>query len=301
MPIRFVFVTDSHHYPGAPRDFAAPKMLTQSRAVLEAVAPEINALNPDFIVHGGDVLCGGGAFEIPIPIYLQSIEEAADAFDGFRAPAYYVPGNHDCDPVQGSFEAFASRFPIPETVDVVDAAPRLRLALANIYGGDPIRDGEGVWTDALDRALAEAAEKAQNERCAMLLVLHTWVLPDYEPGDGEAFKGVVTGADRLLETVSAHPAIVAVLTGHRHINRIRMYRDFPVIDTACLIGFPVGFREILLEEDGYCRLRFHQLDLPELIRASFDRSTPEANRRWQGEIHDRETEILLPRLREIWR
>jgi hypothetical protein len=49
------------------------------------------------------------------------------------------------------------------------------------------------------------------------------------------------------------PAVIAIFTGHRHINRIRMYRDFLIIDTACLIGFPLGFREVWLTDDGDCR------------------------------------------------
>lgn len=297
MPIRFVFLTDSHHYPGALEDYGAPKMLTQSQTVLDAIVPAVNPLKPDFIVHGGDFLCGGSSFDLPWATYLGSIEEVAAAFAGFEAPAYYVPGNHDSDAEHGSFEPFAKRFPIPDTLKVVDAAPRLRLALANIYHRcNPIEDANGVWTDVLDNALREAAEKAYDEGCAMLLVLHTWVLPSHEEG-----RGILGGADRLLETVKEHPAIVALFTGHRHINRIQMYRDFLVVDTACLIGFPMGFREIELRDDGYFVTRFHQLDLPELIQASYDRSSPEANNIWQGEIHDRDTEILSPRLREIWR
>ena len=82
----------------------------------------------------------------------------------------------------------------------------------------------------------------------MLLFLHTWVLPSHEEG-----KGILDGADRLLKTVKESPAIVALFTGHRHTNRIRMYRDFLTVDTACLIGFPMGFREIQLRDNGYFR------------------------------------------------
>ena len=56
MPIHFVFLADSHHYPNAPKDYGPPKMLTVSRTVMEAAVPAINALHPDFIVHGGDLL-----------------------------------------------------------------------------------------------------------------------------------------------------------------------------------------------------------------------------------------------------
>ncbi|SVD58402.1 uncharacterized protein METZ01_LOCUS411256, partial [marine metagenome] len=75
---------------------------------------------------------------------------------------------------------------------------------------------------------------------------------------------------------------------------------FVVVDTACLIGFPLGFREISLSSDGLLAARFHQLDLPELIRASYDRSSPEVNAGWQGEIGDRDTDLVLPGLRQVW-
>ncbi|MYE89814.1 hypothetical protein F4X33_12540 [Candidatus Poribacteria bacterium] len=297
MSTRFVFLTDSHYYPGAPKDYGAPKMLTKSKTVLDATVPTINPIKPEFIVHGGDFICGGSSFDLPWTTYLQSIEDVATTFDGFEAPLYCVPGNHDSDAQQGSFEAFADRFEIPETLTVVDAAPRLRLATANIYHQcNPIKEGSGVWTDTLDNALREEAEKAYDEGHAMLLFLHAWALP----GDEER-KGMVDGADRLLETVKSSPAIVALFTGHRHINRIRMYRDFLVVDTACLIGYPMGFREVQLRDDGYFETRFHQLPLPALIQESYDKSSPETNNVWCGEIHDRNTEILIPRLKEIWR
>ena len=82
MPIRFVFLTDTHHYPDAPEDYGAPKMLTRSQEVLDAIPPALNAQAFDFVVHGGDFLCGGSSFDLPTETYLRSIDEAAD---GFRA------------------------------------------------------------------------------------------------------------------------------------------------------------------------------------------------------------------------
>ena len=43
MPIRFAFLTDTHHYPDAPEDYGAPKMLTRSQEVLDAIPPALNA------------------------------------------------------------------------------------------------------------------------------------------------------------------------------------------------------------------------------------------------------------------
>ena len=155
MPIRFAFLTDTHHYPDAPEDYGAPKMLTRSQEVLDAIPPALNAQAFDFVVHGGDFLCGGASFDLPTDTYLRSVDEAATAFARIEAPFYSIPGNHDCDAQSGSFAGFAARFPYPDPLTVVDAAPRLRLALANVFHDcDVFEQGAGVWTDALDDACA---------------------------------------------------------------------------------------------------------------------------------------------------
>ena len=76
--------------------------------------------------------------------------------------------------------------------------------------------------------------------------------------------------------------MVAAFTGHRHINRIRTLGDLVVVDTACMIGYPFGFREIALDGEGWMTCRFHQLDLPELTRRSYGRSDELSNDRWRG-------------------
>ena len=153
MSTRFVFVTDSHYYPDALKDFGAPKMLTRGRPVMEAVVPAVNALQPDFIVHGGDLLCGGSSVELPRETYLRSIGEVAEVFAGFEAPFYCIPGNHDADAQHGSFADFQKQFSLPQPLTIVEAAPHLQLALSHIYHQcDPIEAGSGVWTDEFDLA-----------------------------------------------------------------------------------------------------------------------------------------------------
>ena len=297
MSVEFVFLTDSHHYPDAPKDFGPPKMLTASSQVLQAIIPAVNALNPQFIVHGGDIICGGGAFDMPRPTYLRALEETHTAFAGFNAPAYYIPGNHDCDSQEYCFDLFLEKFAAPQTLRVVKVTPRLHLALANVYQ-EGWRDtgGHGIWNDQLDDQLQKAAQKAYTEGTAVLLMLHPWVLAGHKED-----SGLLTNATKLMSTITAHPAIVAVFTGHLHTNRIRFYRDILIVDTACLIGFPMGLRRIRLRDDGYMTTHFHTLDLPDLMQRSYQRSEPLQNERWQGEIHDRNTTVLLPRLRNLWR
>ena len=295
MPIRFALLTDSHYHPQAEHDYGAPKMLTHSREILDSIPDAVNALHPDFVVHAGDLLCGGSSFDLPTHLYERSVDEVADVLASIEAPFYCVPGNHDCDAQSGSMEGFARRFALPNPLTTVDVGPRLRLALANVYHDcNGVEEGSGIWTDVLDEHLRTAARDAERDSCVLMLVLHTWVLPDHTPN-----RGVIKRVETLIETLISHRAIAAVFTGHRHLNRIRMYRDIIVIDTACIVGFPLGFRLVELDDDGLLKTRFHTLPLPELNAASYARSSAWENERWQGEIHDRDTEILLPRLGQI--
>ena len=124
----------------------------------------------------------------------------------------------------------------------------LRLALANVFHDcDVFEKGSGVWTDALDDALRAAAAQALGRwlrPCCSSSTLG--ILPDFAWD-----RGVVEGATRLVKTLDESPAIIAAFTGHRHINRITAYRDYLVVDTACLIGFPLGYRCVTLSADGF--------------------------------------------------
>jgi hypothetical protein len=295
MAVRFALLADSHYHPAAPKDFAPPKLLTRGPEILTATVPAVNALSPEFILHVGDLLCGGGSFELSRAQYERSLHDVATAYAGFNAPLHCVPGNHDCDAQDHRYGDFARTFHTPHVLDVVELAPRLRLVRAHIF-----RDGEadgGTWTDALDEALRGADAEARADGVVLVLMLHAWI----HPGVGDQpTGGIITNAARLQETLAQCPTVAATFSGHRHANRIRLFRDYLCIDTACLIGYPLGFREITISDDGWLTARWHTLDLPEILAHSAGLSAEERNQRWAGEFGDRDTTVLLPRARAIW-
>ena len=290
----FIVLADTHYHPAAPKDFAPPKLLTRAPEILAATVPAVNALSPEFIIHVGDLLCGGGSFDLTPKQYEHSLQDVAATYAGFDAPLHCVPGNHDCDAQQYRFGDFARTFGTPGIFDVVDVAPRLRLARAHIF-----RDGEaggGTWTDALDEALRAADAEARSESTVLLLMLHSWV----HAGVGAPDKGIITNAAQLQTTLAECPAVAATFSGHRHTNRVRLFRDYVCIDTACLIGYPLGFRQITITDDGWLTSRWHTIDLPEILATSSQLADEEHNHRWEGEVGDRDTTVVLPRARSTW-
>lgn len=297
MSVTFTLLTDTHLWPTAPADFGAPKMLTAGEAIHEAAIPAVNALSPDFVLHGGDLLCGGSSFDLASAEYDRSLADAVDFFGRFDAPFYCVPGNHDCDAQTWSFDAFHDAFGTSAPLMIDGVAPGIRLARANVFLGDTREYGAGQWTDEHDEALRDADRSALADGASLILCLHTWLLPDEDPAPGADGRGCVAGADRLLATVSECPSIAVVLTGHRHLNRITAYRDFLVVDTAALIGYPFGFREITISDDGWLSTCFHTLDLPDVAARYFEREDRGEPTHWAGQPHDRNIDILVPRLR----
>ena len=115
---KFVFLTDTHYWTDAPKDYGAPKMLTKGREIHDAIPPAVNALDPDFVVHGGDFLCGGSSFDLPTDIFEQSIRDVRKTFDRLSSPFYPIPGNHDCDAQTWKFDAFNAAFDVPDLLSV---------------------------------------------------------------------------------------------------------------------------------------------------------------------------------------
>lgn len=296
---RFVFITDSHYWPDAPKDYGAPKMLTHGRPIHEALVPTINALNPDFVLHGGDFLCGGSSFDLPTATYRRCVSEVRTFFNDIEAPFYLVPGNHDCDAQTWKFDVFHAAFDSSDVLPVKDVSATLRLALANVFTGDTEAEGSGEWTDAHDEALREANRAALADDTPLVLCLHPWLLPDAPPPPDSEGRGCVKGSARALATVSECASVVAVFTGHRHVNRITAYRDFLIIDTACLIGYPFGFREVTLSDEGWFSTKFHRLELPDVMAAYRARDDAGEDADWEGQPHYLDCEVLIPRLRDI--
>ncbi len=294
MSVRFAVLADTHYHPAAPKDFAPPKLLTQGPEILAATVPAVNALRPDFILHVGDLLCGGGSFELTGAQYEQSLADVAAAYERFSAPVYCVPGNHDCDAQACAYGDFIDTFRAPKPFDVIDIAPGLRLARAHVFS-DGEADG-GTWTARLDTALRKADHVARQEGVALLFMLHPWIRPGTGPSPT---KGVITNAGRLQQALAECVSVVATFSGHRHANRLRVTRDYISIDTACLIGYPLGFRMITITEDAWLTATWHTLDMPSVGALAEALGSVQDKEHWAGEFGDRNNTVLLPRMRAL--
>ena len=111
MAFKIAFITDTHLYPEAPQNFGGGILLQEdSIEIYEAVVQQVSDFRPDVIIHGGDIVCGGDSFEMPMSNYQIALDHAQMLGEQLSAPVYYIPGNHDLDPESGDKTKYLQRF-----------------------------------------------------------------------------------------------------------------------------------------------------------------------------------------------
>ena len=112
-PFKFAFITDTHLYPEAPQNFAGGlQQQEKSYALYEKLIEQLNAFDPAFVVHGGDIVCGGQSFDMSAEEYVVALNIAHSLGEKLNMPCYYIPGNHDLNPETGTKEMYIERFGI---------------------------------------------------------------------------------------------------------------------------------------------------------------------------------------------
>ncbi len=241
---RFIHLTDLHlSTPDAPD----PHLHSETAATLAGVLERIRALTPapDFIVLSGDLTNrGDGASyrllrrmlaELPVPV----------------VPAL---GNHDRRAgFRAAFEGHGADPEAPLFHHRVLAGLHV-IALDSLVPG---RVGGGIGPDqfaALDTALQSHADLPR------LLVCHH---PPHAAG-ALAWEALnAADSDRLAERLRGR-GVVAMLSGHVHMNRVRSWHGIPVVVNMGLhatvdvleprdmvIRQGTGFADCRLDADGF--------------------------------------------------
>jgi len=150
---RFAFITDLH-YKG-------------DRAFVQSVVNTINALKPDFVCFGGDLIEDRGF-----------VPEALDILSGIQAPIYGVPGNHDYwsradfRPYQECFAANGGAWLMNDYRDLAGGRMRLIGLACNRYAEPPLPLKPGAKNIVLMHYPAWV-KKFADQRCDLLLAGHS--------------------------------------------------------------------------------------------------------------------------------
>jgi len=198
-----------------------------------AAAAEMAAVEPDAVVVKGDVCSRGTAEEV------AAFEACYRPLFGDRL--HLVPGNHD---VAGPEVLLPGG---PRSLDVPGA--RFALLDTTIAG----RASGTVGPDQLDWLDDACAAAGDDGRAVVVAGHHHAYDPGAGPPDGEYFGIDPAASARLAAVIARRPAVVAVLAGHTHRNRVRRFAvtgGLPWIEVAAVKDFPGTWAEYRVFDGG---------------------------------------------------
>ena len=187
--LSLLHITDLHLLPDPGARLLGVDTTDSLRAVLRQAFAE---RTPAAVIVSGDVTHHGDA-----ATYERCLRLLRAHHDG---PVLLLPGNHDESGAMGAF---------------LDQPAELDLPGWRVIGVDSHADGrpEAMLTDAEREGLAEACERARRAGKAVMLAVHH---PPIAVGCPWLDKDRIQNGDELLEWLSEHTTVTAMVFGHAH-------------------------------------------------------------------------------------
>ena len=205
---RFIHLTDLHiSHP----DLEDSHLQSDTTATLERVVAALNGMDqqPDFIAVSGDLTNHGDE---------QSYVLVRDLLEPLKAPVVLALGNHD---KRAGFNAVFS--------DGMEDTPFFHDSLQGDLHVITLDSAvPGRIAGALDDAQFDYLEQAFTRHPEVPKIIMVHHPPRLDP-DELAWASLDQGStDRLAETLKGQN-VVAILTGHIHVNRVAHWNGIPVI------------------------------------------------------------------------
>ena len=288
IPFKFAFITDTHLYPNAPQNFAGGlQQQKNSVALYEKLIEQLNVFDPAFVVHGGDIVCGGKSFDMSTEEYEDALQTVQQLGERIEAPCYYIPGNHDLDPETGSKAAYIERFGINGMGSTCFVQENIRFILLDAQEVPEDLTHGYVSTNQLawvEREMKKAADYGEE----IFFFSHQLPFPSVE------FQGVgsrIANSAEMLEIVAPFEKhILGFFCGHLHLNRVFREQGMLCIITSGIICYPMMWRQVFVYPDRI-EVKSVAVDLPEVLAESAA-VNPDNNLYLSGRSRDQEFTIV---------
>ncbi|MCP4139769.1 MAG: hypothetical protein GY755_05670 [Chloroflexi bacterium] len=221
---QFAIISDTHiRLPSAAEEGGyASNRLAIERA--EYVVNAVNALNPDFVLHLGDVVH-------PIPLlanHEEAVKKAAEIFSEIEADLYVLPGNHDIGDKPNAW--------LPAPVIEEDSHLIFSKYWGDVYKsfskGDshficldtPIMNS-GFERESEQSAWLEKELRSAKEKGMRIFVLMHYPLFICDPKEATHYDNVAEPARSWLLDLFQQHNVEAVFSGHVHNPFVGIHED----------------------------------------------------------------------------
>jgi 3',5'-cyclic AMP phosphodiesterase CpdA len=240
MALLFAFATDTHLIVSNRRN----ERSRNSPLFFKAMVEQLREADLDFVIHGGDIACGGHGFDASRAEFAASMGEAARMTEA--VPFHFLAGNHDTDPQDGSKEIFYRYFAPGGRTYRSFVKEGLRFLLLD---SQELPDDQvfgligGQQMEWLDGELKTARSKGQP---ALLFTHHPLMEGPGGLGAGAGLKN----SREVLDLLDRHNHIKGVFAGHWHVNRIWQRNGVYHIASAAVDTYPCSWRLVQAGPDG---------------------------------------------------
>ena len=286
---KFAFITDTHLYLNATQNFASGLQQQKSSLQLyEKLIQQLNAFDPAFVIHGGDIVCGGNSFGMSGEEFETTLDTAHALGQRLNAPCYYIPGNHDLHPETGAKTSYLARFGINGMGSTCFVHENIRFLLLDSQEVPEDLTHGYISTNQLAWAEREL-KRARDYNQEVFIFSHQLPFPSVE------FQGVgarVANSAEMLEVMAPfEKQILAFFCGHLHLNRVFREQGMLCIVSSGIICYPMMWRQVWVYPDRI-DVRSEIIDLPD-IRAQSEAIAPDNNLYLLG--RDRDLTFSIPR------
>ncbi len=262
---KFAFITDTHLYPNAPENFASGlQQQKNSIELYEKLIEQLNTFDPAFVIHGGDIVCGGKNFDMSADEYEYALHHAKRLGEQLKVPCYYIPGNHDLDPETGSKASYMRLFGINGQAYHSLVHNNIRFILLDAQEV-PEDLTHGYVSTAQLAWLEHELKVAKDKREEVFIFSHQLLFPNVE------FQGIgsrIGNSAEMLEIIAPFEKnILGCFCGHLHLNRVFQEQGMRCIITAGIICYPMTYRKVYVNTDNIA-IRSEQVALPEVFARS---------------------------------
>lgn len=286
---KFAFITDTHLYPNALRNFSSGlQQQKNSHALYEKLVEQLNTFDPAFVIHGGDIVCGGNSFGMSEEEYEDALDQAQQLGQRINAPCYYIPGNHDLHPETGSKDAYLARFSRNGMGSISFVHDNIRFILLDSQEVPEDLTHGYISTNQLAWAEREL-KRARDYDQEVFIFSHQLPFPNVE------FQGIgsrVANSAEVLEVIAPfEKQILAFFCGHLHLNRVFREQGMLCIVSSGIICYPMMWRQVLVYSDRI-EVNSATVDLPDVLAES-EAVNPDNNLYLLG--RDRDLNFSIPR------
>ncbi|MEZ4613866.1 MAG: metallophosphoesterase, partial [Caldilineaceae bacterium] len=130
-------LSDTHYWPAGVEQVGSSgsvQVLAAGDEILAALAAELDELQPDAILHLGDVTCGGGTYAMGDGAFEDALRHVQSLLRARSAPVFALPGNHDCYPGGSDWAFFEEMWGLSAGQGWTVDTPVARLVLLNAQG-----------------------------------------------------------------------------------------------------------------------------------------------------------------------